>query len=130
MPGRTPSVECIYTTDKRPVPVSDGIIPKAPKWLCDEAKKIYKSTAKDIVKLGIAGKCDEKILSLFAMQMARLMVVSQKEHKELADERLLNDLTTQTLQLAKELGISPSARAKLRLSKIETSDSLDDLLND
>jgi hypothetical protein len=130
MPGRIPSVDSINTTDKRPKPVSDGIIPSAPKWLSAEAKKIYRTTANDIVKLGIAGKCDEKILSLFAMQMARLMVVSQKPDKELADERLLNDLTTQTLQLAKELGISPSARAKLRLAKIEESDELDTFLND
>lgn len=130
MPGRIASEHSINTSDKRPKPVSDGIIPKAPKWLDDEAKKIYKSTSKDIVKLGIAGKCDEKILSLFAMQMSRLMVVSQKPNKELADERLLNDLTTQTLQLAKELGISPSARAKLRIAKVEENDAIDEFLND
>lgn len=130
MPGRIASTHSLESNDKRPKPVSDGIIPSAPKWLDHEAKKIYKTTAKDIVKLGIAGKCDEKILSLFSMQMARLMVVSQKQNKELADERLLNDLTTQTLQLAKELGISPSARAKLRIAKIEDSDEFTKFLEE
>lgn len=130
MPGRTHSPDSIMTTDKRPTPVSDGIVPKAPSWLSAEAKKIYKTTAKDIVKLGIAGKCDEKILSLFAMQMARLMEISQKQDRDLREERLLNDLTTQSLQLAKELGISPSARAKLRIAKIDSDDELDELMED
>lgn len=130
MPGRFPSEHSINTSDKRPRPVSDGVVPSAPKWLSDDAKKIYKATAKDIVALGIAGRCDEKILSIFAMQMARLIEVSKKTNRELADERLLNDLTAQTLQLAKELGISPSARAKLRIAKIETSDAIDEFLKD
>jgi phage terminase small subunit len=32
--------------------------------------------------------------------------------------------------LAKELGISPSARAKLRIAKVEENDAIDDFLND
>jgi phage terminase small subunit len=129
MPGRWPSPDSVNTSDKRPKTVSDGIVPSAPKWLNDEAKKIYKATAKDIVALGIAGRCDEKILSIFAMQMARLIEVSKKANKEMSDERLLNDLTAQTLQLAKELGISPSARAKLRIAKIEEDDLMEKILD-
>ena len=50
--------------------------------------------------------------------------------RSLISQRLLNDLSTQCLSLIKELGISPSARAKLRIAKVETSDDLDDFMNE
>ena len=55
MPGPIPNIHSINTSDKRPKPVSDGIVPKAPSWLNKNAKKIYKNTSDEIVKLGIAG---------------------------------------------------------------------------
>jgi phage terminase small subunit len=114
MPGRTPSPDSINSTDKRPKTVSDGIIPRPPTWLNDNAKKIYKAASKEIVNLGIAGKCDVNVLSIYAMQL----------------DRALNDLTASTLSLIKELGISPSARAKLRIAKVDDSDALTDFMDD
>lgn len=129
MPGRIPTVDSIATTDKRPKPISDGIVPKAPSWLNSNAKKIYKATASEIVALGIAGRADANVLAIFSMQYDRLMSLSEKNDGELASQRLLNDLSTQCLSLIKELGISPSARAKLRIAKIEENDELDTFLN-
>jgi P27 family predicted phage terminase small subunit len=128
MPGRIPSIHSLESNDKRPKPVSDGIIPKAPSWLNANAKKIYKKTSIEIVKLGIAGKCDENILAIFSMQLDRLQVLSAKDDKELTEQRMLNDLTTSVLNLSKELGITPSARAKLRIAKVEEEDPLDKFL--
>ena len=130
MPGPMTSVHSQNSSDKRPKPVSDGIIPKPPSWLNENAKKIYKTTSKEIVKLGIAGKCDQNILSIFSSQMDRLQVISQKQLRLLTDERLQNDLTASVLSLSKEIGITPSARAKLRIAKIETNDAIDDFMNE
>ena len=130
MPGRISSIHSLETTDKRPHTVSDGIVPKAPLWLNANAKKIYKATAKEIVALGIAGRADANVLAIFSMQYDRLMTLSEKNDGELPSQRLLNDLSTQCLSLIKELGISPSARAKLRIAKVETSDDLDDYMNE
>jgi P27 family predicted phage terminase small subunit len=130
MPGPTPSIHSIKSNDNRPSAVSDGIIPRAPKWLNKNAKSIYKDTAKEIVSLGIAGRCDENILALFSMQLDRLQTLSQMPNKEAADNRMLNDVTSSTISLAKELGITPSARAKLRIAKVQENDPLDELMND
>lgn len=130
MPGRIASPDSLMTTDKRPKPVSDGIVPKAPSWLNKNAKKIYKVTSDEIVKLGIAGKCDQNILAIFSAQLDRLQVVSQKTDRELSDERLQNDLTASVLNLARELGVTPSARAKLRIAKVEDTDDISKFLED
>lgn len=107
---------------KKPKPSSDGIIPRAPKWLNDNAKSIYKQSAREIVALGIAGKCDANILAVYALQMDRLMTLSEKKDKDLRTEKLLNELVASTLQLAKEIGLSPSARAKMRIAKVSEED--------
>lgn len=130
MPGRIPSPDSINTTDKRPKAVSDGIIPRPPTWLNDNAKKIYKATAKEIVNLGVAGRCDINVLAIYSMQLDRLQVLSQQENKDPSANRMLNDLTASTLSLIKELGISPSARAKMRIAKVDDSDALSDFMDE
>jgi phage terminase small subunit len=50
--------------------------------------------------------------------------------KDLSAERMLNDLTASVLSLSKELGITPSARAKLRIAKVEEDDAIDKFLKD
>lgn len=130
MPGPVRSEHSIISTDKRPSTISDGIVPKAPSWLNKNAKKIYKQTAEEIVKLGIAGKCDSNILAIFSAQLDRLQLISNKADKEFADERLQNDLTASVLSLSKEIGITPSARAKLRIAKIEEEDPIQKFLDD
>jgi phage terminase small subunit len=130
MPGRIPSPDSIVSTDKRPRTVSDGVIPKPPDWLNSNAKKVYKAAAKEIVALGIAGKCDLTVLSLYAMQYDRLQLLSARTDREPSQDRALNDLTASTLSLIKELGISPSARAKLRIAKVDDSDALSDFMDE
>lgn len=128
MPGPIASQHSLESNDKRPKPVSDGIIPKPPSWLNANSKKIYKQTANEIVKLGIAGRCDQNILAIFSAQLDRLQVVSKLSDRELHHERLQNDLTASVLSLAKELGITPSARAKLRIARVEEEDPFDNFL--
>lgn len=130
MPGPIPSIHSKNTTDQRPVAVSDGLVPRAPMWLSANAKKIYKVTSAEIVALGIAGKCDQNILAIFSAQMDRLQVVANINPRELTHERLQNDLTSSVLSLAKELGITPSARAKLRIARVVEDDKLDSLFED
>lgn len=129
MPGPIPSEHSINTTDKRPKPVGDNKIGSPPKWLNDNAKKIYKQTANEIKSLGISDRCDTNILAIFSAQLDRLQVVSQLEDKEIFQERIQNDLTSSVLSLAKELGITPSARAKLRIAKVQEEDPLADLMD-
>lgn len=130
MPGPIASQHSLESNDKRPKAVSDGIVPKAPSWLNSNAKKIYKQTSNEIVKLGIAGRCDQNILAIFSAQLDRLQVVSKLSNRELYHERLQNDLTASVLSLAKELGITPSARAKLRIAKVEEDDAFEKFMRD
>jgi P27 family predicted phage terminase small subunit len=117
------------SNDKRPKPVGNNELNKAPTWLNANSKKIYKKTAEEIKKLGIADRCDTNILAIFSAQLDRLQVVSQLPEKELFHERLQNDLTSSVLSLSKELGITPSARAKLRIARVEVDD-IDSFLSD
>lgn len=130
MPGPIASEHSINSNDKRPKAVSDGIIPKPPVWLNANAKKIYKNTAIEIVKLGIAGRCDQNILAIFSMQLDRLQTISKLDSKELTQERMLNDITASVLSLSKEIGITPSARAKLRIAKVEDNDDIEKFLDE
>jgi hypothetical protein len=130
MPGPIPSSDTLEVSDKRPKPVGDNNLNKAPTWLNANAKKIYKKTAEEIKKLGISDRCDTNILAIFSAQLDRLQTISQLPEKELFHERLQNDLTGSVLSLSKELGITPSARAKLRIARVEEHDAIDDFLND
>ena len=129
MPGPIPSPDSLMSNDKRPRAVGNNELNKAPAWLNANAKKIYKKTAEEIKKLGIADRCDTNILAIFSAQLDRLQVVSQLPEKELFHERLQNDLTSSVLSLSKELGITPSARAKLRIARVEVDD-IDNFLSD
>jgi phage terminase small subunit len=129
--GRFPELTSVNSNyeQKKPKPSSDGIVPKAPAWLGDNAKKIYKQTSKEIVMLGIAGKCDQNILAIFSEQMSRLQIISKLTPRDNSVERLQNDLTSSVLSLAKELGITPSARAKMRLAKPDETSEVEEFLN-
>jgi phage terminase small subunit len=131
LPGPIASPDSINTNDKRPRPTGDNELSRPPVWLNANAKKIYKSTAELIKKLGISDRADANFLALYATQLDRLQVLSNKVEKDLREQRMLNDLTTSVIQLSRELGITPSARAKLRLTKVEEDNSsIDELLND
>lgn len=131
MPGPISNPDSIMTSDKRPKPTGDNNLSNPPKWLTANAKKIYKNSAEEIKKLGISDRCDTNFLALYATQMDRLQTLSQKMDKDLREERMQNDLTTSVIQLSRELGITPSARAKLRIGKVEeNNDSINDLLDD
>lgn len=129
MSGPIASLSSVYTTDKRPKAVSDGIVPRPPKWLSKEAKKIYKDTIKQTVKLGIAGSADQHTVAIYSLQYSRLQQFAAKKDRELTEERMLNELQSSVLGLAKELGLTPGGRARMRVAKMEDGTSpLDDLM--
>lgn len=131
MPGPISSPDSVNTNDRRPKALGNNDLSRPPAWLNDNAKKIYKSTADVIKKLGISDRCDTNFLALYATQLDRLQVLSGKVEKDLKEQRMLNDLTTSVIQLSRELGITPSARAKLRIAKVEeNNDSIDEMLNE
>jgi phage terminase small subunit len=102
--------------DKRPVVESDGHLPKPPNWLTAEAKKIFRDAAKKAVELGIAGSADTNALAIYAMQNVRMQELYTKNDRDIREERLLNDLVSSIGQWAKELGLSPGGRARMRVA--------------
>jgi phage terminase small subunit len=131
MPGPIANPDSVNTNDRRPKAVGNNDLSKSPAWLNANAKKIYKNTAEVIKKLGISDKCDTNFLAMYSVQLDRLQVMSEKPNKDLREEKMQNDLTTSVIQLSRELGITPSARAKLRIAKVEeNNDSIDEMLND
>lgn len=117
MPGPIASTDT--KQDKRPIAVSCGdFIPKPPKWLNADAKKIFKEAATRIVMLNIGGEADSTTLAIYAYQYARLQELSAASSKgDLKQERLRNDLVASVLSLANQLGLSPGGRARLRIVK-------------
>lgn len=116
MPGPIPDAEAQNTRDKRPVASTDGVIPEAPSWLNAEAKKIFKDAAKKAVEnLGIASSADTMALSIYSMQCARLQELYKVKDRDLRQEKLLNDLVSSVSSFAKELGLSPGGRARMRI---------------
>jgi P27 family predicted phage terminase small subunit len=132
MPGPTPSIDSVNTNDRRPSAVTDGVVPQPPDWLNKDAKKIYRKVSKKIVALGVGASADEHILALFAFQTDRLIKLSKSAAADDSkSQRLLNDLSGQLLSLSREIGLTPSARAKMRIKAMQPdTDPLEDLLND
>jgi phage terminase small subunit len=129
MPGPFASNLAVFTTDKRPKAVSDGRIPPAPSWLDKSARKVYKDTAKRMSALGVAGTADQATIAIYSLQYSRLQQFAGKEKRELSEERLLNELQSSVLGLAKELGLTPAGRARMRVAKMDDGTSpLDELM--
>lgn len=124
MPGPLPTLSA--TSDKRPVAVSDGIVPVAPKWLNKVAKEIFNDAAARIVMMSMGGIADTTTIAIYANQYARLQELAKIEKRDLKQDRMLNDLTSSVLSLANQLGLTPGGRARLRVAKNPEA-SVDDL---
>lgn len=132
MPGRI-SKKNIAARDDRPNTVSDGVIPECPEYLSKRQRKIYRKTAEYIVSMNIGGSMDENIIAQYATVVDALQSIEEdiQAHPEKADA--LNNKKAKFLviviNLAKELGLTPSSRAKMRVAKLESNEpSIEDTL--
>lgn len=123
MPGPLPDTESQNNHDKRPIVESDGIMPTAPTWLDATAKKIFRDAAKKAVALGIASSADTNSLAIYALQNQRLQELSAKKNRDIREDRLLNDYVSSVMGLAKELGLSPGGRARMRIKPADVVDT-------
>lgn len=117
MSGPLPCIDTQCHSDKRPLAVSDGIVPVPPKWLNKVAKDIFVDAAARIVMMSMGGIADTTTIAIYANQYARLQELAKLTKRDLKQDRMLNDLTASVLSLANQLGLTPGGRARLRVAK-------------
>jgi P27 family predicted phage terminase small subunit len=112
--------------------------PKCPDFLSDEAKVIWRRTAKQLEQMGMLYEADQDILAAYANAVQNYVKAS-----ELVDRsgvlikgrrdgvvtnpavRVQRDSATLIRMLAGELGLTPSARTRLKADQNDTDDFLD-----
>jgi len=113
--------------------------PKCPSWMSDEAKAVWRRTSKQLDAMGLLFEADQDILAAYVNA-----VVNYQKASELVDRsgvlikgrrdgvvtnpavRVQRDSATLIRMLAGELGLTPSARTRL---KAEQNDTEDDILD-
>jgi P27 family predicted phage terminase small subunit len=111
--------------------------PRVPAWLCDEAKIVWKRTAKQLEEMDLLFESDQDILAAYANA-----VVNYQRATELVDRsgvlikgrrdgvvtnpavRVQRDSAQLVRQLAGELGLTPSSRSRLSVGT-ESGDERD-----
>lgn len=121
----------INTEEPRPKPVS----PKCPSFLPPEAKRIWKKLAAPLEQLGLLTEIDGATLAAFCAAYARWEVAEKMlkdkdgGHQEVIETTNGNKVQNPyvgiahtamkiMLQYGRELGLSPSARSSLSISKL------------
>lgn len=107
--------------------------PKCPTWLSDEAKVIWRRTAKQLDQMGLLFEADQDVIVAYVNA-----VVNYQRATELVDRsgvlikgrrdgvvtnpavRVQRDAAQQIRMLAGELGLTPASRTRLKAE--ETSD--------
>lgn len=113
--------------------------PKCPTWMSDEAKVIWKRTVKQLDQMGLLYEADQDIIAAYVNA-----VINYQKATELVDRsgvlikgrrdgvvtnpavRVQRDSATLIRMLAGELGLTPSARTRL---KADQDDAEDDILD-
>jgi P27 family predicted phage terminase small subunit len=114
--------------------------PKCPKWLSNEAQKIWKRTSKQLEAMGLLFEADQDILNSYCIavdtyQQATKLVNEQGVLVEGRRDdfvtnpavRIQRDQATLIRMLGSELGLTPSSRTRLKAldSDDDTKDFLD-----
>ena len=121
-------------------PKPSGGKPRVPAWLPNEAKTIWKALIPILAEMRVLTTADGFALSRFCTSYARWqrLVLFLAENGETADDhrvkrlrpevRIASNLADQISRLEQQFGLTPSARASLRmeLSKREEPDPLTD----
>ena len=109
-----------------PKPTESGLLvraPKPPAWLPVEAAAVWKRVTKRLVERRVLAETDLDTLASYSLACANIEIISsgrgdKSVHGTLAQAQLLQR------QLANELGLSPTSRARVGT---EPSDNDEDL---
>jgi len=96
----------------------------APKWLSEEARKVFEATKRRVKGLKLLDNMDADLLALYSDA-----VVKYQKEEEIRDKQAWSRIV---LQYAEKLGISPTARARLAKKTAERRqvDEFEALLDD
>ena len=107
---------------------------RAPAWLSDPARKIFRDTVKRLKGFDLLEAIDTDLLANYADAMARYQegVQSLSPLSQPKDITAVQDWSRIALTLADKLGFSQTARARLarRRAQDEPLDDMERLLND
>lgn len=107
---------------------------KPPSYLSSKQKRIFKFISKELVNVNILNNLDVSLLEVCSIAIDRIREIENKINKNpelLLDNKLIvikNKYTQDFFKCMQELGLSPSARARLALLNIEKEDKENDPL--
>lgn len=99
--------------------------PYHPEWLPEHAVKIWKRVGSDLVKRRVLAHSDIDMFTSYVVATANIQTIMEgKGSKALGT---LNQNMQMQARLAQELGLTPSARAKVGTDPEDIEDDLSDL---
>ena len=107
---------------------------KPPSYLSSRQKRIFKFISKELLNVNILNNLDVSLLEVCSIAIDRIREIENKINKNpelLFDNKLIvikNKYTQDFFKCMQELGLSPSARARLALLNIEKEDKENDPL--
>lgn len=107
---------------------------KPPSYLSSKQKRIFKFISKELLNVNILNNLDVSLLEVCSIAIDRIREIENKINKNpelLLDNKLIvikNKYTQDFFKCMQELGLSPSARARLALLNIEKEDKENDPL--
>lgn len=124
---------------RRSVPTPQPVkgVPTQPKWLATEAKAEWKRVAAELERLGLLAHIDRAVLSLYCiswaiaadaarkLSTAGLIVKGAKGERKHPAWQTYREASLLVAALAKELGLSPHARGRMRAPEAPAEDSGD-----
>lgn len=119
-------------------------IPKAPDYFNEEAKKVYKITARQLAEKGILDVVNINTVILYANEMGKYIEaeVTLKDSARILKEetkfgskdyrnpldKMASEYLANATRLAIELGITPASASKVKENPREEQDELDKLM--
>lgn len=105
---------------------------KPPSFLSSKQKRIFNFISKELVNVNILNNLDITLLEVCSIAIDRIREIESKINKNpdlLSDNKFIsikNKYTQEFFKCMQELGLSPSARARLALLNIEKEDKESD----
>lgn len=104
---------------------------KAPDWLSDLAKELFVSTVEAGKKENFK-QLDIPMLATFCATYANIIIANHHlqdeglvtDGKKNPYEKVQNEQTVQLQKLAKELGITPSSRARIEMNRVKNHEDI------
>jgi P27 family predicted phage terminase small subunit len=112
-----------------------------PRWLSDEAKKVWRRTVKQLAQMGVLYESDGDALAAYCEAVSRHAAASKMVQAEgiLVEGRngllvknpavqVARDAEATIKSFAQEFGLTPSARTRIKVDRAD-GDDLDDFLS-